>query len=88
MCRIKLFLSVLFVICISTLAVSAEEISIPQTTDNTTSENIETETITVNNRINKEDDRLWESLWWALDREYGPWYDENSIISSFTEKSS
>ena len=54
MCRIKLFLSVLFVICISTLAVSAEEISIPQTTDNTTSENIETETITVNNRINKE----------------------------------
>ena len=54
MCRIKLFLSVLFVICISTLAVSAEEISIPQTTDNATSENIETEIITVNNRINKE----------------------------------
>ncbi len=54
MCRLKLFLSILFLICISTLAVSAEEISIPQTTDTATSENIEPETITVNNRINKE----------------------------------
>lgn len=54
MCRLKLFLSVLFLICISTLAVSAEEISIPQNTDSATSENIESEIITVNNRINKE----------------------------------
>lgn len=54
MCRLKLFLSVLFLICISTLAVSAEEISIPQNTDSATSENIEPEIITVNNRINKE----------------------------------
>lgn len=54
MCRLKLFLSVLFLICISTLAVSAEEISIPQNTDSATSENIEPENITVNNRINKE----------------------------------
>lgn len=54
MCRLKLFLSILFLICISTLAVSAEEISIPQTTDTATAENIEPETITVNNRINKE----------------------------------
>lgn len=54
MCRLKLFLSILFLICISTLAVSAEEISIPQTTDTATTKNIEPETITVNNRINKE----------------------------------
>lgn len=54
MCRLKLFLSILFLICISTLAVSAEEISIPQTTDTATIKNIEPETITVNNRINKE----------------------------------
>lgn len=54
MCRLKLFLSVLFLIFISTLAVSAEEISIPQNTDSATSENIESEIITVNNRINKE----------------------------------
>lgn len=55
MYQIKILLTILFIICISTLSVSAQNTDLQSyATNNTTTNTIEPEIITVNNRIHKE----------------------------------